>query len=130
VKALLIAMSIEVSFAPGRRVKWRRYREESTMAMFIGLDIEADLVVQAEAARRAAAWVRWGGWWISFEGEEEGMLGVVVVGDVGVGVWLGRAAGSELDCLWLMLGWWNLDLLFVGFVKSSITCCYTARSEW
>lgn len=34
VKALSIAMEMEVSFAPGRRVKERRWRVESTMAMF------------------------------------------------------------------------------------------------
>jgi len=33
VKALLMAMEIEVSFAVGMRVKWRRWRVESTRAM-------------------------------------------------------------------------------------------------
>ena len=36
VKALFMAMSMEVSFAPGMRAKARRWRVESTMAMFMG----------------------------------------------------------------------------------------------
>lgn len=55
VNALLIAMSMDVSFAPGRRSKWSRWRVESTMAMFMGTLIEEDFAAQAEEMSLLAA---------------------------------------------------------------------------
>lgn len=51
-------MSIEVNFAEGRRSKCRRCSVWSTMAMFIGTFISADLAAQAEEISLAAEWVR------------------------------------------------------------------------
>ena len=65
VNALFMAMSIEVSFAPGMRSKCRRKVEASTMAMFMGMLMEWALSVHAAEAAFAAARVRCAGRWMA-----------------------------------------------------------------
>jgi len=92
-------MSIEVSFALGMRVKCKRCRVESTMAMFMGTPMVFACAVQA-FVRSWAAWrVRVGRGAVAggFEEEEEAVEGAIVVGVVAVG------SGGECEMfLWIL----------------------------
>ena len=76
VNALLIAMSMEVSLALGRRSKCSKCRVLSTMAMFMGTLIEADFATQAAEISFAALWESWGVMWRS--GDDEDVSDIVV----------------------------------------------------
>lgn len=70
---------MDVSFALGRRSKCRRWRVESTMAMFIGTLISRALAVQAAEMSFAAVRVSWGEWEIKGGDFVEDILWVGVV---------------------------------------------------
>ena len=60
VKALSMAVLMEVIFAPSMRAKARRWHDASTMAMFIGTPISSARFSAAARARRAPVRVRVG----------------------------------------------------------------------
>jgi len=94
VKALSMAVLMEVIFAPSMRAKARRWHDASTMAMFIGTPISSARFSAAARARRAPVRVR---------------VGVVFVDmfDVLVNVqrrgkWIGWARRQGDWCCWLL----------------------------
>jgi len=60
VKALSMAVLMDVIFAPSMRAKARRWQDASTMAMFIGTPISSARFSAAARARRAPVRVRVG----------------------------------------------------------------------
>lgn len=99
-KALLKAMSMDVSFALGRRSKCRRCSVESTIAMFIGTFIEWDFWAHADEISFAAWWVRRGTWVVRAGGEEDEGDMVVLNADVArIGFCVLSLAGQLAGCL-------------------------------